>query len=163
MNTPGIEIVLDDGLAQESVALFRAIAMEGFHLHHFIDRLPHAFGHMRTKRVGHIVYTQVDKAVRRMNHLELFYLPTDVRKHIVLRKFQKIFVHQCHTNLSFLAFTMLQKYRNLRKQEVRPLSFSFPRKSAVLRFARKCPAIGFRPVSFAPESLEYETSGIFIR
>ena len=57
MNAPRVEIVLDDGFAQETVALLRTIATEGFHLCHFIDCLSHTIGYMSTKRVKHIVYT----------------------------------------------------------------------------------------------------------
>ncbi len=59
-----LEIVLGDGVAQEVVALLRAVAAEGGAVAHFIHRLVHGRADGLGQRLGHIADAAADQALR---------------------------------------------------------------------------------------------------
>ena len=60
MNAASHEIVLHDGVAQELVALLRAIAAECVLACHLIHSLVHSLNDRGAERLGYVAYTKTD-------------------------------------------------------------------------------------------------------
>ena len=66
VDAAGLEVVFGDGVAQEIVALLRAIATEGGAVAHFIDGLVHGRAHGLWQRFGHVADAAADQAFGRL-------------------------------------------------------------------------------------------------
>ena len=78
------EVVLEDGLTQEGVALFRTVAVEPFGSSHLGRCLMHGLDDSRTKRLGHVADAEGDDVCLGMHHLEGIHLFGDVSEQIVV-------------------------------------------------------------------------------
>ena len=77
-------IVLQDGIAQEFIALLRTIAVEGRCIGHLRHSLLHCRYHSRAKRLCHIADAQGNDISLGMHHLEGIHLLRNVGKQIVI-------------------------------------------------------------------------------
>ena len=87
------EIILEDGLAQESVALLRTIPMETFCCRHLVSRLVHRLNDGRTKGLSDVTNAEGDDIRLRVHHLEGIHLLGDVGEQVVVLKIQEMYVY----------------------------------------------------------------------
>ena len=93
-----LEVVLCDGVAQEVVTLFRAIAAEGGAVAHFIDGFVHGIAHGLGQRLGHIADAATDQALRgvRVRLREDFHATCDFREEVTGFELVVVFVDVGH-------------------------------------------------------------------
>ena len=84
VDATGQEVVLQDGLAQEVVALLRTVATESLGGGHLVDSLVHGLDDGRTQRLCHIADAQGNDISLGMHHLEGIHLLSNVGKQIVV-------------------------------------------------------------------------------
>ena len=87
------EVVLQDSLAQEVVALLRTIATETFGGGHLVDSLVHGLCNGGTQGLSNVADAETDDVGTRVHHLESVDLLGDVGKQIVLLQVQKMNVY----------------------------------------------------------------------
>ena len=87
------EVVLQDSLAQEVVALLRAVPTKPLGGGHLIDSLVHGLGDGGTQRLGDIANAETDDVGTWVHHLESVDLLGDVGKQIVLLQVQEVNVY----------------------------------------------------------------------
>ena len=66
LHAPGAEVVLCNGMAQELVALLRAVALEGLLAGHLVHRFMHGGDDRRDKRQGDVADTHFDELCLRV-------------------------------------------------------------------------------------------------
>ena len=93
MDTPWQEVVFQNGLAQEVVALFGSIATERRRSSHLVHRLVHGLDNGWAERLGDIAYPQRDDVGLGMRHLESVHFLSDIRKQVVVWQFQKMLIY----------------------------------------------------------------------
>lgn len=89
----GEEVALHDGLAQEVVAVLRAVAAEGVDVAHLVGGLLHGLHHGRRQGAGHVANAEADDALLGMRHLEGRDALGDVGEEVAARKTEVIFVY----------------------------------------------------------------------
>ena len=87
------EVVLQNGLAQEVVALLRTIAVESLSGAHLVGSLVHRLNHGRTQRLGDVTNTHGDDVGLGVHHFEGVHLLGNICKQIVAWQFQEMFVN----------------------------------------------------------------------
>ena len=87
------EVVLQDGLAQEVIALLRAIAVESLGGSHLVDSLMHSLSNGRTQRLGDVADAETDDVGTWVHHLESVDLLGDVGEQVVVLEVQEVDVY----------------------------------------------------------------------
>ncbi len=87
------EVVLDNGLAEKVITLFRAIATETGCSSHLVGSSVHRLDNGRTERLGDIANTQRDDISLRMHHFEGIHLLGDISEQIVVLEVEEMYVY----------------------------------------------------------------------
>ena len=93
MNTTWQEVVLQDRLAQEVVALLRAIAPETLLGGHLVGGLVDGLDDGGSQRLCHVADTQTNHVGLRVGGLEGIHLFGDICKQVIVRQFQEMVVY----------------------------------------------------------------------
>ena len=87
------EVVLRDGLAQEVVALLRAVAMKSAGSGHLVDGLVHGLSDSRAQGLGDVANAERDDIRLGVHHLKGIHLLGDVGEQIVRLEVQEVDVY----------------------------------------------------------------------
>ena len=93
MHTTRQEVVLQDCLAQEVVALFGTIASETLGGAHLVGSLMHSLDDSWCERACDITYTEADDIGLGVHYLEGVHLLCDISEQVVLLKVQEVDVY----------------------------------------------------------------------
>ena len=92
MDAAGQEVVLQDGLTQEVVALLRAVAAERRGMGQLVGGAVHGLDDSGTERAGDVADAQRDHVGSRMGGAEGIDALGHVGKQVVVGQFQEVFV-----------------------------------------------------------------------
>ena len=98
-NATSLVIVLDNGIGEETVTLFRPIAAEGIGAGQFIYGLVHSLNAGRRQGLGNIANAQANDICFRISFLKGCHSAGDFRKEITAGEFQVIVIDCSHINL----------------------------------------------------------------
>lgn len=87
------EVVLQDGLDEEVVALFGAVAAEGLRVCHLVHSLVHGFDAGGWQGAGDVADAQADDVLFGMGDLERVHLLGDVGEEVAAGQLQEMFVY----------------------------------------------------------------------
>ena len=93
MNATCQKIVLEDGLAQEIIALLRTVAAEPFDATHLVGRLMHCLDNGRCQRLRHVAYAEGYHVGLGMHHLKGVHLLGNVGEQVVVLEVQEMNVY----------------------------------------------------------------------
>ena len=85
--------MFEDGLNEEVVSLFGAVAAECVGVCHFVHGTVHGFDACHGQRTGHVAYPQPDEFLSGVCSLENIDFLCDVGKQVASGKFQVMFVY----------------------------------------------------------------------
>ena len=93
VDAAGQEVVFQDGLTQEVVALLGTVATEALGCGHLIDSFVHGLGDCGTQGLGDIADAEADDIGTRVHHLEGIDLLGNVGEQVVLLQVQEVDIY----------------------------------------------------------------------
>lgn len=96
VDAPCFIVTVDDGLAEEVIALFRTVAAEGFGFAHFVDGFMHGVDDGRCQGTGDVADAETDDIRFRMCFGVSFYFLCNRRKEVISGEFQVVFIYVSH-------------------------------------------------------------------
>ena len=93
MNATGTEVVLQDGFAQEVIALLGTVSAEALQGAHLMGSLVHSLYNGGCQGLCHITNAQRYHIGLGVHHLESVYLLGDVSEQIVLLQVQEMYIY----------------------------------------------------------------------
>ena len=93
VNATGTEVVLQDGFAQEVIALLRTVSAEALLGTHFMGSLVHRLYNSGCQGLCHITNTQRYHVGLGMHHLESVHLLGNISEQVVLLQVQEMYIY----------------------------------------------------------------------